>query len=190
MKVMALDQASATGYAVGDGDSFERRTVESGIFKMPKRPVLGERLVIFADTLTELIDHYHPELIAYETPYSPPPFNPKALNAKPNKVSIETLNMLQKIEAMLIYVATKKGLPYESYVSASWRVTALGMGRAPKGSPDGTLKKMMVARAKALGFKVESEDEADAIGILLHALHGKPASARAQADLLDMGTDL
>lgn len=192
MKVLAIDQASASGWAVGDANSIVDKTVESGVFKMPKRPILGERLVIFHDTLSELIEFYRPTLIAYETPYSPPPFNPHAPGAaeKRSKISVETLNLLQKIEGMLIFTATKHNVEYESYMSASWRVTALGMGRAPKGSDPGILKRMMVAKARALGFEPGSEDEADAIGILIHATMGKPAAARAQFDLLDMAADL
>lgn len=224
MRVLAVDPATQSGWAAGDGDSFERRSVDSGAFRMPKRPTLGERLVIFSDTLRELIEHFKPDLIAYEKPYWPQPKDAqsllprlKAALASPNpkaiiaglvkeieedggpQISVENLQFLQKVEGILIHTATSTPLPggngaptpYEAYASSSWRVTALGYGRAPKGSPPGFLKKAMVARAKQLGYPVGSEDQADAIGILMHALHGAPANARAQFDLLDhAGADL
>lgn len=158
---------------------------------MLKRPALGERLLMFHDTLTEIVEFYRKKepigLIAYELPYWPQP--PK-VGAPPPKISAENLQFLQKVEGILQMTATRLKIPYEGYWPASWRVTALGMGFAPKGSPDGTLKKMMVQRAKALGFHVNSEDEADAIGILMHSLHGKPANARNQPDLLSREVDL
>jgi len=218
MRILALDAATQTGYAVGDNRSLENRSIESGIFKMPKRDVLGERLVIFHDTLSELIEHYKPDLIAYERPYVPAPGAPRGavmveravailsrsasigqavgiLRAEAKKdgpppIDVNTLNFLQKVEGMLIYTATARKLPYEAYASASWRKTALGYSRAPKGSPDGFLKKAMKTRAVGLGFDPQSYDESDAIGILIHALHGPPANERAQGDLLEMAREI
>lgn len=215
MKILALDQATKTGWAVGDETSLERRAIEFGVFKMPKRDVLGDRLMIFRSTLNEIIDHYQPELIAYERPYWPQPGAPRGfvaigkviarlrsgssagsiigwLNAVeaeeggPPKISADTLQFLQKVEGLVITTATERHLPYEGYASQSWRKTAVGYGHAPPGAEDEHMKKAMMAKAKLLGYKPDSYDESDAIGILIHALHGPPGSARAQGDLLKM----
>lgn len=162
---------------------------------MPKRDVLGERLLIFHDTLTEIIGHYSPELIAYERPYFPQLKPPKAKvegeeDDKPEfKISIHNLIFLQKVEGIVELTATRLRLPYEDYASTSWRLTALKMGRAPRDAEPGFLKKAMVRRARQLGYDPKSEDEADAIGILMHALHGEPANKRAQGDLLAMAEE-
>lgn len=204
--ILALDQATQSGWAVGDEKAIDDRKIESGIFKMPKRPFLGERLVIFRTTLNELIDFYKPRMIAFERPYWPQRRDPAALlprlkaaihkpailhsiiseieNDHAPQISAENLQFLTKVEGMIEEAATARGLPYEAYASSSWRVTAIGYGRAPKGAEKDHMKKAMVARAKALGYKPNSDDEADAIGILLHALTGEPAMKRAQGDLL------
>lgn len=218
MRILALDQATQTGWAVGDQNSFERKTVDKGVFRMPKRPAMGERLLYFRNGLLERIDHFKPDLIAHEEPYWPHQSAPagtisvgyaKALVLKVSsgamtkgaaladlsrieekepagQISADMLQFLQMVKGQLIEVAAERGVPVESYASSTWRKTALGMGRAPKGSEKGILKKMMMAKAKALGFPCETEDEAEAIGILLHALHGAPAAERAQGDLLEM----
>lgn len=221
MRVLALDQATQSGWAVGNQDSFQDRTVDHGVFRMPKRMTLGERLISFDDQLVERIEYFEPDMIAYEEPYWPHPGASrgglplglalslmrqiakdeiriedaiKIASAKADeddgpKISADTLQFLQKVEAMVQMRAARAAIPVECYRSSTWRLTALGMGRAPKGSPPGTLKKMMVAKARALGYQPESEDAADAIGILMHALHGKAAAERAQGDLLAMAQE-
>ena len=223
MIILALDQATQSGFAVGTADSFdlekvakgEATSVESGIFRMPKREVLAERLQWFRDGLFERIDFYKPDLISFEEPYWPPPPQlggvsnleerleaaladtkkimiileaVRAAKAKGPRIPInnETLRFLQKVEAIVILAAADRNLPTEHYRSNTWRKTALGMGFAPHGSPLGELKRMMKAKApKLVGYPVETEDEADAIGILYHAACGPAASARAQGNLLE-----
>lgn len=217
MRILALDQATMTGWAVGDGRSLdpcargEPATIDFGRFKMPKRSVQGERLHIFRASLAERVDYFKPELIAAEEPYWPPPGeasdqtiiggfmaaqdaigrrdwraalaifkNYSAKNTKRPKTSSDVLQFLQRIYGVLEEFASDVGLPLETYRSPSWRKTALGHG-----FPENP-KKAMILRARNLGLKVEGDDDADAIGILIHALHGEPANARAQGDLLEM----
>ncbi len=184
MRTLSLDPATQTGWCFGGDNSLQDKDLEFGIFRMPKRPNMGERFVIFGDTLSELIAHYAPiQMIAFELPYDPPPPNPKHPPRIP--YNRETDNFLQGVKAILLYIAAKHSIPVEGYRSQSWRITALGMGRAPKGAPAGEMKRMMIRKAKSLGFNVQTEDEADAIGVWLHAMHGDPANKRAQTDLLD-----
>lgn len=190
MRILALDQATQSGWAFGDEHSFEAKTVDSGIFRMPKRPFLGERLLIFGTTLNELMDFHKPDLIAYERPYWPQPRKKKDSDEdEKSKVSVEVLQFLQKVAGILEFMASWKGLPYESYASSSWRKTAVGYGYAPPGAEPDHMKKAMVRKARILGYDPKSFDQADAIGILLHALHGPPANARAQIDLLEMAKE-
>lgn len=187
-RVLALDQATVTGYAVGDNHSFENKTVEFGRFKAPKRQVLGERLLIFYGTLNELIDFYKPDILVYEKVFVPRPepvrFDDAGKYVQPRKPKIpynpDVTEFLLKLAGIVGLVAAKRLLPVEEYGPSSWRKTALGHGH-----PDEP-KKAMRLRAKQLGYNVEVDDESDAIGILMHALHGPPANARAQTDLLDL----
>lgn len=189
MRILALDQATRTGYAFG----VERSDAPYifGSFRMPKRDDNGERLVIFRDGLIGLIEAYQPDLVAYEEVYSPVGMhNAKPVEGKDHRIKFNpaTFGFLKNLEGVLIECTARHSIPTEHYPSSSWRSTALGMGRLPTGAPQGEFKRMMIRRAKALGYDVKDDNEADAIGILMHCLHGEPAAKRAQGDLLAMET--
>ena len=187
LRILTLDQSSRTGWAFGVERSTEPYLF--GSFRMPKRDDPGERLVIFRDGLVDLIETHHPDLVAYETP-----FFPVGGQAQPNektggaRFNVKTIKFLHNLEGVLIETTARHNLPTEHFPSSSWRVTALGFGRLPAGSQE-DFKKLMIKRAKALGYAVADDNEADAIGMLIHMLHGAPANARAQGDLLAMAAD-
>lgn len=186
-RILTFDQATRTGWAFGIERSLERYLF--GSFRMPKRDDPGERLVIFRDGLVDLIETHKPDLIAFETPYMPIGLHnakPVAEGAKARMpFSPKTISFLKWIEGVLIETTARYGIPTENFPSSSWRVTALGFGRLPPGSEE-DFKKLMVRKAKALGYPVADDNEADAIGMLMHMLHGAPANERAQGDLLAM----
>jgi Holliday junction resolvasome RuvABC endonuclease subunit len=189
LRILALDQATKTGWAIGEERS--QAKYQFGSFRMPKRDDTGERLVIFRDGLVNLIETYAPDLVAFEEPYFPlsaPPgkkFGPNGQPVKGIRFNPETVKFLVMVKGVLIETTARYNLPTESFASASWRVTALGFGRLPSGADSGALKKLMIARARMLGYDVKDDNEADAIGILIHMLHGPPGALRAQGDLLD-----
>lgn len=194
MKIIALDQAIRTGWAIGEERSQEKFLF--GSFRMPKRDDNGERLVIFRDSLVELIETHKPDIAAYEQPFLPidagTGFAPKSATDAPRraKFNVKTIKFLHNLEGVLIETTARYNIPTEHVVSSSWRSTALGTGRLPPGAADAGMdfKKMMKAKARALGYDVADDNEADAIGILLHLLHGPPAAARQQGDLLSMAS--
>lgn len=188
MRILTLDQATATGWAFGVERSEEKFLF--GSFKMPKRDDNGERLVIFRDGLVELIETHRPDLIAYETPYMPigeSKPKPEGYNGpKRAPMNVNTVKFLHNIEGVLIETTARHGIPTEHFPSSSWRITALGFGRLPANTPEGVdFKKLMKQKAKQLGYAVGNDNESDALGMLLHMMHGAPAAARAQGDLLD-----
>lgn len=192
MKILALDQAVRTGWAIGEERSQERYLF--GSFRMPKRDDNGERLVIFRDSLVELIETHRPDIAAYEQPFLPidmgNSFQPKEGAPAPRraKFNVKTIKFLHNLEGVLIETTARYAIPTEHVVSSSWRSTALGTGRLPPGAADAGMdfKKMMKQKARQLGYDVADDNEADAIGILLHMLHGAPAVTRQQGDLLSM----
>lgn len=187
MRVLALDQSTRTGWAVGDERSDAK--YHFGSFRMPKRDDPGERLVIFRDGLAELIEKYHPDIAAYETPFFPVggESRPASPEQKPKRAAFnpKVIRFLLQLEGVLIETTARHSIPTEHFPSSSWRVTALGMGRLPAGAPE-DFKALMKKRARLLGYDVADDNEADAIGILIHMLHGGPAAKRAQGDLLAM----
>lgn len=184
MRILAIDQATRSGWAFGIERSEEK--YQFGSFRMPKRDASGERLVIFRDSLVELIERLHPDLVAYEAIYMPVGEH----NAKPGgkqkiRFNVQTMGFLKNLEGVLIETTARYGIPTEHFPSSSWRVTALGYGRMPANAPDDAdFKKLMKAKAKQLGYDVKDDNESDAIGMLIHMLFGAPANARAQGDLL------
>lgn len=192
MKALALDQSTVTGWALGEDHSQEKYLF--GSFRMPKRDDNGERLVIFRDGLVDLIETHKPDIIALETPFFPVgeqamrPEKPGTGKPRRAAFNVKTIRFLLNLEGVLRETAARHDVPTEDYPSSSWRVTALGMGRLPPGAADAGMdfKKMMKQKARALGYDVRDDNEADAIGILLHCLHGAPAAQRAQGDLLSM----
>lgn len=183
MRILCLDQATRTGWAFG----IERSEIKYlfGSFKMPKRDDPGERLMIFRDGLVDLIETHKPDIVAFETPFFPVGnTSEKAKDGKKGAVfNIKTTKFAMNLEGVLIETTARYGLPTEHFPSSSWRVTALGYGRLPQGSQD-DFKKLMKQRARSLGYAVTDDNEADAIGMLIHMLHGAPANLRAQGDLL------
>lgn len=184
MRILTIDQSSRTGWAFGVERSKELYSF--GSFRMPKRDDPGERLVIFRDGLSELIEKYKPDIAAYETPFFPVgnQANPKD-GKKGAAFSVKTIKFLHNLEGVLIETTARYSVPTEHFPSSSWRVTALGFGRLPAGSQE-DFKKLMIKRARQLGYDVADDNEGDAIGMLLHMLHGSPAATRAQGDLLAM----
>jgi len=192
MRIITLDQSTRTGWCIGDEHSTEKWLF--GSFRMPKRDDNGERLVIFRDSLVELIEKYHPDLAAYEAPFLPVgeqgtrPGQP----GQPRRAAfnVNTIKFLLNLEGVLIETTARFSIPTEHFPSSSWRVSALGMGRLPPGAANAGMdfKKLMIQRAKQLGYEVRDDNEADAIGLMIHLLQGAPAAQRAQGDLLSMET--
>lgn len=179
---LAIDPATATGAAWGS----ELRELKVTHFKIPKREALGERLVFLSDRIEELIVRASPDIMLTEEP-----FMPFQGTGKPEadeegrtkfKFSPQTMDFLRYVKAIIHEKAARHGVPLEAYASSSWRVTALGYGRAAGVD----LKAAMMAKARTLGYSCETEDEADAIGIWMHGMLGPTAAARKQSSLLDV----
>lgn len=195
-KVLALDQATKTGWTFG-GTKIELREWKSGRFKAPKRDELGERLLVVYDSVLSLIDEFDPDVLAYEQPYDPTHDAVAAVRAGKEPrggYSRDTMNFLQGVKAAVAMAASRRSVPTESYPPQSWQST-LQLPKAPMFEAEGDAlirakqrwrKKAILTKVRSLGAKVETEDEADSWGICLHACHGKAAVARAQQDLFAM----
>ena len=203
-KVLALDQATRTGWCVG-GTQLPFAEWQFGFFKAPPRDELGERLLIVYDTVRGLIKEHKPDLVAYETPYDPTYDVVEALKQgktpRTTGTNRGTMNFLQQVRGAVAMAAARTSTPTEEYTPQSWAAT-LRLPEAPKiflGKDrltplDGEAlitarkkwrKRAIFQRALQFGCLVQIEDEGDAFGICLHALHGRPASERAQLSLLD-----
>lgn len=194
MRILTIDQSSKTGWCIADEGLKDPRSpgLIYGSFKAPKRDSPGERLMIFRDGLVDVIEKYRPQIAAYETPFMPVGPGGQQQAGQGAKFSPKTLRFLLNLEGVLAETTERYGIVTQDFPAASWRVTALGMGRIPQGIPaderDGWMKRQMIRKAQQLGYPVEDDNEADAIGMMLHMLYGGPASERRQGDLLEQET--
>lgn len=206
MNVLSFDQAtSITGWAAGS-ETTPRGGYDFGTIRVPKRENFGERLAFLHGTIAKLIERYRPDMLAFEEPFFPVQRadtmrargagsrsmlpaepEPEAVPGRGAAFNAETVKQLQMVKGTIITLAALYSIPAEGYTSSQWRVTLLGYGRVPKGMPDTfDMKREARKRVNALGYDVDVDDQAEAIGILMHALFGSQAAARAQGSLLSM----
>jgi Holliday junction resolvasome RuvABC endonuclease subunit len=200
-KIIGLDASTAVvGWAWGT----ESSRFESGSIVTPKRDQIGEKLHLIYTAVRKVISSAEPDLVMVEEPFFPvhmgQPFKKGApavegVEQPPEKFggaafSPNTIKALQKVAGIIEAAAAADGIPVEMCAPSAWRKTFFGYGSKPKGDPSFDWKKEAVRRAKMFGYETGNADEAEAIGILYHALHGAGASARKQGSLLDMGKSL
>lgn len=197
-KVLALDQATRTGWTVG-GAKINLPQWISGHFHAPKRDEEGERLCLIEDSCLSLIDDHRPDLIVYEEPFDPTWDALEALKKgkEPrSNFNRNTLAFLQRVKGAVMMAAARRGIPTESYTPRQWQ-SILEMPKGPELIPQHIAtdpqalvqyrqkwrKKLIFDRCRKLGARIETSDEADSWAMCLYACHGKAGAARAQTDL-------
>ena len=200
MNILGLDQATTTGWAVCPDDpaQFTPEVVRLGHFKAPKRPLQSERLAHIHRSLTDLVGRFDPGLIVIEQPFFPwqgtgGSAAPAADGAEPkrskwtfNKDTVIWLHMIKGVPRAFCGAPT---IPFEDSPPQSWRKTFTGWGFAPQGEDENWMKREVMALAKKQGFEPSIQDEADALGVLKHAIVGPPGHKRRQGDLFAMMTE-
>ena len=196
--VLALDQATRTGWTVG-GSKIELTDWVSGHFKAPKRDEEGERLNIVYDETLALIEKYQPDLVAYERMFNPT-FTDAKRGVERQQFNVEIMAFLERVAGAVKMAAARTSTPTEAVRPQSWQAT-LKLPRKstlaelhlnerpdfknplPELSDPQWKKKMTMRAVRMLGAHVTTFDEADSWGICYHCLHGKPAVERATNDL-------
>lgn len=188
MKCLAIDQATLSGWCVGDTNWKPGQWIY-GQFRAPARDHDGERFIIIEDTLLGLIDEHKPDVYAFEKPFDPTITNIKK-DAPDQQFSQKTMRFLAGVRAAVLMAAARRAyLIVEEYAPQSWQATnlkgvSLDVPRGPKWKSK-LVRQVLIRR----GFDPGSLDQSDAIGICIHALYGAPAAERAQGDLLARARD-
>jgi len=156
VKVLALDTATRTGFAFGDGTS----RIESGYqdFPTPRGASPGIRFVMFNKWLEDLICTTQPEVIVYEMSHQ-------------RGAGTE---FLAGLTTRVQEAAARHGIEYRSIHSGTLKKWATGNGAAKK--------EEMVERARSELIENGSppptdDNECDAICMLAWALAGFPETA-------------
>lgn len=203
MKALSFDQATITGWCIGDSKT-SLKEWKAGRFSAPRRPLDEERWIIVEDSALALIDQFEPDLVVYERLYDPSFDNTKRAKAGEDvkmEYSRSTMQFLHGVTVAIQMAAGRRSIPTEGYGTRSWR-SVLQLPPPPvfqvndQGHPIEPMKqreyrrrwtkRATLRKVQMLGGHVETEDEADAFGMCLYALHGTPADKRAQLDLGEM----
>jgi Holliday junction resolvasome RuvABC endonuclease subunit len=207
---LGIDQATRSGWCHG-GTKLPLDQWSTGVFKSPKRDEAGERLIIIEDSVASLISKFDPDIVVWEAPFNPvreliEKVRKQAAAASRgawNEVAIKeevfggynvsTIELLAQIKGAVLMAAARAGKPTEGYAPRSWRST-LKLPRPPAGlitwqAKQKWTKQATLAWVRRMGGQVESEDAADAFGLVFHSLHGEPGARRAQGDLLALAED-
>lgn len=166
-KILALDLATTTGFALGDRSG----VILSGSRRLPKTgDDLGRFGRAFRDWLLIGLRRHKPELIAYEQPM-----------LRGADTNINTLRKLYGLAFMVETVAgdTEFQIPCVEVNNGDWIKHFLGAGNVPR---DSIARKKAVFRICGIrGWKVEDYDEGDALAILDYAISCQSAEAALEA---------
>jgi Holliday junction resolvasome RuvABC endonuclease subunit len=163
MKILALDLATTTGWALGTPES----PPMLGSFRCPKvfdDDTLGQRWAKFALWLDDMITVHKPDLVGFEAPLV---FGGAKGSSRPT--NIDTIRFLIGLATIAELVAVQLSTEVEDAHIQQVRAHFCGSGRAKK--PD--VQAMCFRR----GLKPADDNQADAIAILsfLQHCHGCPA---------------
>jgi Holliday junction resolvasome RuvABC endonuclease subunit len=147
MKVIALDLATSTGFAIGNTSDLSPATVTSGTILLSPRNSgvsLGAKCAALESFLRILIKDHQPDAIVREESLF------RGLAASQHGFGFA---------AMVEKIAFESGLPCLSIPATSVKKQIAGSGK--------TDKEGMIAAVRELGFSPAGDDEADAIALLL-----------------------
>jgi crossover junction endodeoxyribonuclease RuvC len=155
LRILGIDPGLAKlGYAVVDDGPDGIISVEFGLIRTKPGPALSVRLNDIAEKITEIIDEFHPDIMAVETVFF-------AKNAK-------TAMTIGRVTGAVMAIAGLRGLDVVEYTPLDIKRTVVGTGRADK--------KQMQEMIRTLYRLVEvprPPDVADALAICLtHLSYG------------------
>ena len=139
MKILALDLATVTGWAIN-----EPKTYGTWNLKIKKDESDGMRVIRFKRKLAEVFECCHPNLVVFE--------RPAGRNAR---AIITQSELMGVVKSMCI----ESDIPYRAYSASEIKMLATGKGNS--GKP------LVVAAAREkLGYAGVDDNEADALWLL------------------------
>lgn len=157
LHLLAIDPATHMGIARFRAPG----EITSGVVRLRAASV-AERLAQAEDRLTDEL-RSPPALTAlYVEDFHGASF---AHSGFSNAKAIEFLTMLKGI---IMTTARRHAVPVHFVADVTWRKTFLGQGRVRGGRP--ATKAAAMERCRLLGWQPATDDEADALGLLYHAM--------------------
>ena len=131
MLVMGIDPGlGTTGYALVDGDSGAMRLVEAGVIRTKSALPLERRLLDLAEGVGQVIDEFHPEVLAVEELYS-------------HYAHPKTAVIMGHARGVFFLLAGKAGMRVHSYSATRIKKSLTGAGHATKDQVARMLANMM-----------------------------------------------
>ena len=157
--LLALDiNSRATGFAFGDEKSSFPR---SGTWTTPgcsDDDKLNRTVAALYNSISEISKLIHPQIVLFEAP-----FNPQS--KEKGETTHQAVVNLFRLEAVARTAGMNAGARIVKPIAVqTWRKTFCGHGR-PENPKEATQ-----ARCRLLGWKFNTEDEADAIGLWAHGM--------------------
>jgi len=155
MRILALDQATVTGWAVGEPS---RRLIASGSF--PAKMGLYHMVGFWTEKLRTLFEEHEPEFLAIEQPFIGP-------------MNSDITEKLYALYALAHLVAGEHTVGVMPCNIGKWRKHFYSgpTPRPPKGTPSAAwYKQMALDECRRRGWEVGGHDEAEACGILDFAM--------------------
>lgn len=145
--ILALDQATTTGFAIGPKEG----PVVTGRFKIETKPdQIAEFCDRFAEALSEIIEIHHPRAIVFEQPIH-----------GGGRMNLRTLRKLYSIAMEIERAGKRVGVPVCEIRNSEAKRTAYG--HCPRNKKPADADK----RIQAWGIDAKGGDEADAAAIWL-----------------------
>ena len=166
MRLLSLDIATKTGFAVG---SLDEGVVEHGVFLIPKsyQHDMGMFGAYWRRALTDIIDRFGPKEIYFEAP-----------NLHGAETNVWTLRKLYGLPMVLALLAFDRSIPLEEINSSEISSHFLGKGYPMKSEHR---KKATMAMCLKRGWTVEDDNNADALALLDCAIARKYPNHALQA---------
>lgn len=148
MFVLGIDPGlTRTGYGLVQRSN-PPQAVSAGVIRTSKDAPVAERLAELHRDLAELIDEYHPDLLAIEGVFT-------------NK-NLRTALSVSRASGMALLAAAQAGLPVVEYTPTAIKLAVAGDGRATK-----AMVQQMVVRRLKLAEAPKPADAADALAVAL-----------------------
>ncbi len=152
-RILGVDPGlQITGYGVIAGDVGGPRVLEAGVIRSQeggRTTDLASRLLSVYNGLVEVIDQFHPEVVAVEQLYA-------------HYLHPRTAILMGHARGVILLAAAQRGLPVADYSATRIKKTITGSGRASKDQVQRTIQ-----RELNLAQVPEPPDVADALAVAL-----------------------
>lgn len=160
VRVLGIDPGSRyTGYAIIDVVGTHASVVEHGVFKLPQKQPVMERLKLLDASLRELVNEHRPDEVVVEEVFM--------------AHNVRSALVLGQVRGVVI-VAAGASCPVFEYSARAVKKAVTGYGQAEKGQVAQMVKMLLNLP------ETPQQDAADALALALCHMHSRAFSTRLE----------